>query len=271
MIRSTREEHRSSNGLFYRTAGKGPPVLLLHGMMATGVMFDPLTEQLQDRFQLIVPDLRGHGRSQNLPRPYDVPGLAADLGPLLAEAGATRCAVLGYSHGGAVAQQFAHDRPERVNRLLLACTYACNVATRREQIEAKVAVLLLTIMSTRSLVRLIVRPSAPGPGGPVGLDARQAAWLTDLMSVNRSWSMRDVARGMASFDSRTWLGDLKVPTLVIGGTHDTGVPRHHFDMLVAAIPEARGIIVENAGHTLLWTHTREFTDIVKSELSQPDP
>jgi pimeloyl-ACP methyl ester carboxylesterase len=95
MIRSAREEHRSSNGLFYRTAGKGPPVLLLHGMMATGEMFDPLTELLQDHFQLIVPDLRGHGLSQNVPRPYDVPGLAADLGPLLAEAGATRCAVLG--------------------------------------------------------------------------------------------------------------------------------------------------------------------------------
>jgi len=96
----------------------------------------------------------------------------------------------GYSHGGAVAQQFAHDRPERVNRLLLACTYACNVATRREQIEAKVAVLLLTIMSTRSLVRLIVRPSASRHGGPVGLDARQAAWLRDLMSVNRSSELR---------------------------------------------------------------------------------
>jgi pimeloyl-ACP methyl ester carboxylesterase len=84
------------------------------------------------------------------------------------------------------------------------------------------------------------------------------------MATNRSGPMRGAVRGMATFDSRPWLAELKAPTLVIGGADDTAVPRYHFDTLVNGIPGARGRLVERAGHTLIWTHTNEFAEIIRA-------
>ena len=65
-----------------------------------------------------------------------------------------------------------------------------------------------------------------------------------------------------TFDSRAWLREITTPTLVIGGTHDHAVPRHHFDALVNGIPGASGLLVDRADHTLVWTHTRQLADIL---------
>jgi pimeloyl-ACP methyl ester carboxylesterase len=264
-------ERRAPNGIFYTTAGLGEPLLLLHGLMVSGAMFDPLVALLQSDFRIIVPDLRGHGRSGELPGPYDVPALAADLDAVLEHAGVQRCAVLGYSHGGAVAQQLALTRPAAIDRLLLACTYACNVATAQERAEASVLLALLSVLPPRALGGLVVRASRPRPDGEIGLDKAQAAWLRALMAANHRAQMREAARGLISFDSRPWLKDIRASTLVVGGTHDAGVPRHHFEMLLRGIPAARGRLVERAGHTLIWTHTGELADIVQTEwpLSSP--
>ncbi len=111
--------HRASNGIFYRIEGEGEPLLLLHGLLVSGAMFDPLIELLREGFRMLIPDLRGHGKSGDLDGPYDVAALAGDLETVLAEAGFERCTVMGYSHGGAVAQQLAHTRPTVVNELIL--------------------------------------------------------------------------------------------------------------------------------------------------------
>jgi 3-oxoadipate enol-lactonase len=260
------KEHRAPNGIFYRTEGQGEPLLLLHGLMASGVMFDPLIALLRDRFRMLIPDLRGHGRSGDLDGPYDVPALTADLDTVLAEARFDRSAVMGYSHGGAVAQQLAHTRPAAVSKLVLACTYACNVSTPRERFEAGVFLTLLRFFSPGTIARLILRASKPRPkpNAEIGLTGEQADWVQSILAANRAPAMRGAVRGMITFDSRPWLNEIRAPTLVVGGTHDTGVPRHHFDTLVSRIPGATGRLVERAGHTLVWTHTQELAQIIRS-------
>jgi 3-oxoadipate enol-lactonase len=261
----SKREGRAANGIYFRTIGDGPPLLLLHGLMVTGAMFEPFIALLKDRFRLLVPDLRGHGKSGDLVGPYDVPGLAADLPALMAETEFSRCGVLGYSHGGAVAQQLAYAHPEIVERLFLVCTYACNVATFRERMEANMLLVLLRVLSPGALANLIMRSIRPDKTGEIGLTKEQTRWLLAVMGTNRAPPMRGAVRGLLSFDSRPWLKEISVPTCVVGGTHDNAVPRHHFDMLVKAIPGARGRLVERAGHTLIWTHPRELADIATND------
>jgi pimeloyl-ACP methyl ester carboxylesterase len=258
------QDYRASNGIRYRIEGQGEPLLLLHGLMVAGAMFDPLVVLLRDRFRMLIPDLRGHGKSGGLDGPYDVAALANDLDTVLADAHFSRCTVLGYSHGGAVAQQLAHTRPAMVSKLILACTYACNASTVKERLECEVFAALLRIFSPATLAKLIFHPSIPKPTGAIGLTRPQAEWLRAIMSTNHAPAMRGAVRGLISFDSRAWLKEITAPTLVVGGTHDRAVPRHHFDTLVKGIPSPEGRLVDRAGHALLWTHTRYLADLMRA-------
>ena len=88
-------EHRASNGIAYRIEGTGEPLLLLHGLMVCSDMFDPLVAHLRDRYRMLIPDLRGHGKSGDLAGPYDVQSLAGDLDCVVAEGGFERSVILG--------------------------------------------------------------------------------------------------------------------------------------------------------------------------------
>lgn len=86
------------------------------------------------------------GAGRGLPPPYAVADLAADLARLLDHLGIRSAAVLGYSNGGTVAQQLALDEPERCTRLVLACTYAFNMATPQEWVEGHLGPLLIRFL-----------------------------------------------------------------------------------------------------------------------------
>src|SRR5262245_38025319 len=105
--------------LYFTERGSGPPLLLVHGAMISGDMFEPVLDQFAAGHRVIVPDLRGHGRSRGLPPPYTVAQLASDVARLLDHLHISSAAVLGYSQGGAVAQQLALDYPNRCGRLVL--------------------------------------------------------------------------------------------------------------------------------------------------------
>lgn len=258
-MRATAKDGRASNGIFYRVAGAGEPLLLLHGIMVSGAMFDPLVALLSDRYRMLIPDLRGHGRSGALPGPYDVAALAADLDAVRSEAGFERCAVMGYSHGGAVAQQVARNQPDGVTRLFLCCTYACNASTLRERIEGEVAGALLMFFSPGALAKVVFRTSKRGR---MGLTPQQTDQLRALMATNRARPMRGAVRGLVDFDSRPWLGEITAPTRVIAGADDHAVPRHHFGALLHGIPNAQGTLIDGADHTLIWTHTRQLAELI---------
>jgi pimeloyl-ACP methyl ester carboxylesterase len=253
------EERRTPNGLYCRVTGRGTPLLLLHGLMASGIMFDPLADLLRDDFRLLIPDLRGHGKSGGMEGPYDVATMAGDLDAVLAETGFARANVLGYSHGGAVAQALARARPQVVAKLILVCTYARNVATLREYLEALALVSLLSVISPRTVAGVIVRL---GRAAMPGMTAEKTAWMREIIGANDRKKMRAAARSLFTFDSRPWLKSLSVPTLVIAGAEDAGIPAHHFNTLMFGIPGALGTVVQGAGHTLLWTHTEQLAQLI---------
>ena len=125
--------------------------------------------------------------------------------------------------------------------------------------------LLLRVFSPRTVANLVVQPSKLNRSGGTGLTKEQADWLRALMATNRSGPMRGAVRGLATFDSCSWLKEIKASTIVVGGTHDTAVPQYHFDTLVNRIPGACGRLIDRAGHTLIWTHTRELAEIIRTK------
>ena len=250
----------SSDMLYFTDRGSGTPLLLVHGLMVTGEMFDPVVDQFATRHRVIVPDLRGHGRSRDLPPPYTVRQLAADLSRLVDHLGIEAAAVLGYSQGGAVAQQLALDHPEQCQRLVLACTYAFNMATPREMVEGHVVPALVRVLSPRRFAKLVVSQGAKELG------KERANWLAGLMGDQDRKLMVSAWKETMSFDSRKRLAEIACPTLVVAGAKDQAVPMHHAEMLHDGIVGSQLVVVDGAGHTLIWTHSAEFVRLVEEFL-----
>ena len=108
-----------------RTTGSGDPMLLLNGMSRPMDSWASFAGALRDR-TVIAFDAPGVGASETPVVPYSMPMLSDVAARVLDAVGIEKADVVGYSHGGAVAQQFAVGHPTRVNRLVLLAT-ACGV------------------------------------------------------------------------------------------------------------------------------------------------
>jgi 3-oxoadipate enol-lactonase len=246
----------SSELLYFAERGSGPPLLLVHGLMVSGKMFEPVIEHFATRHRVIVPDLRGHGQSRGLPPPYTAKQLASDLARLLDHLGITSTAVLGYSQGGAIAQQLALDHPKRCERLVLVCTYAYNMATSGEWLEGHLLPFIVQVLGTRRLAQLVVSQGAKQ------LDKEGAEWLSGLMADQDRKLMVSGWRETMAFDSRHRLAEISCPTLVVAGSNDQAVPMHHAKMLHEGISGSQLVMIDGADHTLIWTHSDELMRVV---------
>lgn len=241
---------------FFVERGSGPPLLLVHGAMITGEMFEPVLDHFAARHRVIVPDLRGHGRSRALPPPYTVAQTAADLSRLLDQLGIPSCEVLGYSQGGAVAQQLALDDPARCRRLILACTYAYNPLTLRETIEGHLVPLLIRVLGMPRFARFVITL------GLTRVDKARASWIVGLMADQDPAKMIAAWRGAMAFDNRARLGEIACPTLIIAGARDNAVPMHHATMLHGGIRGSELTVVDHADHAMIWERPSDFARVV---------
>lgn len=108
--------------IFFRRAGEGKPILLLHGFPQTHVMWQAVASRLAKNFQVVCADLRGYGRS-GCPAPtldhatYSKRAMAADMVGVMEHLGFPRFSVAGHDRGGRVAYRMALDHPDRMDRI----------------------------------------------------------------------------------------------------------------------------------------------------------
>jgi len=197
-----------------RVQGRGEPLLLLNGATRPLESWDPLAQALPGR-TLVSFDAPGAGLSPTPMWPMTMPALARLAASVLDEAELGRADVLGFSHGGAVAQQLAAQDPGRVRKLVLVST-ACGVGATP---------------GTRDAVTALRNP--PGARWPRP-DLVGALWHSLAIS---SWS------------SIPFLGSITAPTLVVCGSRDRVVPPVNSRVLAHRVPGAE-LVVLDAGHDL---------------------
>ncbi len=259
MDKTITKNGKSSDLVYYKESGSGSPLLLVHGLMATGEMFDPAVEFFASHHRLIIPDLRAHGHSRGLPPPYTPAQMASDLARLLDSLGIESTAVLGYSMGGAIAQQFALDYPKRCDRLVLASTYTYNFVTVGDKLVGWLVPILLRILGMRGFAKFVSL-------GTRQLGKERSDWLVGLIAAQDPKLMSSVLREtLTRFDSRRRLSEIKCPTLIVVGPHDHGDLRQA-NMLHEGITGSQIAAIEGADHALLWAHTEEFGRIVEEFL-----
>ena len=103
----------------YRRAGSGPTIVLIHGITNSGRSWEPAMRLLARDFDVIAPDLPGHGDSDRQRGDHSLGGHACVLRDLLHVLEVERATVVGHSLGGGIAMQFSYQFPEMVERLVL--------------------------------------------------------------------------------------------------------------------------------------------------------
>lgn len=104
--------------LNYKSYGQGQPVYILHGLFGMLDNWHSFARQLAERCEVILIDLRNHGRSFHS-KDHDYGSMAEDVIQLMDELGHSQVSIIGHSMGGKTAAQLALNHPERVDKLVV--------------------------------------------------------------------------------------------------------------------------------------------------------
>jgi 3-oxoadipate enol-lactonase len=234
--------------IFYTTMGQGPDVVLLHPFPTSHAFWLPITEQLAQRYRLILPDLRGHGASSPGDGPVLMSKHAADLAAICRDAQVTRAVFVGVSIGGYILFEFWRRYREHVRALVLANTKASSDTPEARAARLQAATQVLQRGSDQFLDDTLPKL--------VGESTRRnrpdvAADLRRLMQQPPA-SISALQQGMAARpDSVATLAGINVPTLIIAGDEDTTTPLPDAQLLNTKIPGSRLAVIPQAGHYAL--------------------
>lgn len=231
----------SGLSLFYREQGSGDKVILMvHGNLASSRWWERVMAGLPVGVRVLAPDLRGCGDSDKPEGLWSMADLAEDLHQFMQALGISRCAVVGHSLGGGLAQQFAVDHPEAVSHLVLINSAPPNGLQTPEAVLAKIEVWA----GMPDVIKGALAPMMPA--------APKDQFLADLLEdaavkSNGAWVRN--GRALNRMDVTAQVARLKVPTLVIYGQQDPLVTLAMAEQTRDLIPGAVLEVWPEVGHS----------------------
>lgn len=202
--------------LHLRSFGQGPPLLLIHGLGSSGDDWAFQINPLASRYQLIVPDLRGCGRSPVGLQPVSIASYAEELWALLDVMGVTRTHIAGFSMGGAVALEMALQQPKRMLRMVTINSLpSYRVDHWRKWLELNLQLGLVQLIGLPRTARMVAQRLFPDP--------HQQAMRQRVIDVLGSASVDPYlrcARALAGWCAADRIEQLQLPQLMIAGEKD---------------------------------------------------
>lgn len=231
--------------LNYSSAGQGTPVVLLHGFPLSGAIWLKQQQELRDRYRLIVPDLRGHGRSPAPMGVYKMDLLARDVLTLLDSLLIEKAVVLGHSMGGYVTLAAWKLAPARFLALGLIDSQAGADSEEgrlaRQKLAEKVAAEGSKVMVEAMLPKLFA--------AKLPADERIIEQVRNVILNTSREGIIGSLQGMAARpDSSGLLPTLNIPVLILTGDQDQIIPAEKAKAMASAIKTATLTVVANAGH-----------------------
>jgi pimeloyl-ACP methyl ester carboxylesterase len=236
----------------YKVQGKGEPLVMIMGICGGGYAWIFQTRALKKHYKVITFDNRGVGKTDKPDEPYTAKMMADDTIGLMDYLGIARAHILGMSMGGTIAQELAINYPDRVNKLVLACTLANNEIGKDASTDIR-----------KELSRIAVN----------AFNRNRWLWRVILPLLMRIHFLLVGTRGfkgqyeaMHTHDTLDRLHSIKAPTLVITGTADRVIPPSCSEAIVSQIPDARLVKVENGSHAFFFEMRGKFNQEVLSFL-----
>jgi pimeloyl-ACP methyl ester carboxylesterase len=216
----------------YSEQGSGPPMILLHGGLGSGATWQPVATRLADRFRVITPDSRGHGRSRNPGGALSYSLLADDVAGLITELELDHPVVAGWSDGGQIALELAVRHPQAAAALVIGGAFHDFAGSGLRDIH-------------RKLLAELQAPPAQA--------AHDDEEVEELKALHDDWpALLEQTAGM-------WLDypglpdaairDIVTPVLVLAGDRDQLVRLELSISLFDLLPDAELAVIAHAGHS----------------------
>jgi pimeloyl-ACP methyl ester carboxylesterase len=243
--------------LHYMVAGRGPAVVLLHGLGGFAQSWRQTIDALAPRATVFALDLPGFGRSAKPRTTYQLGYFASALHAFLGAMGLSQASLVGHSLGGSVAVNFALTHPTRVERLALVAGlvpgFSFRMSLGYRLIALPVVGEALALCGSAPLYKAAIARCfyAPQPAEVdfliehdyrvrTGPEAR-AAWLATARHIRADFVDRRA-------DYRRALATLDLPTLLVHGRQDPAVAPRHAGEAASAFPRAALRWVDDCGH-----------------------
>lgn len=234
----------------YKDYGNGFPVVLIPGLDGITDFFDDISPELTTEYRVVLYHLPLAKEAKDAGKAYTFDYLAADLNDVLGELGIDKAHVVGESFGGVVAQTFAVNHPERLEKLVLISTAPKFDLTRKDRMLLPVFPLMPQAVFARDHVKEVCEPG--DPQWAKELFIRNAAWADHASVVAR-------AKIVSRVDLTARVKDIKAPTLLVVGADDTWTGETSRKML-EMLPDGR-IVNIPGGHLCHMVSPKEFSRV----------
>lgn len=252
--------------LYWAGPAKGEPVVLVHGLGKPAARdWARVIPALAQRYRVYALDLPGFGESDKGNHLYTPDNFARVIESVLEKRVPRPFTLVGHSMGGPVALAYAAEYPQRVSRLVLVD--AAGVLHRSVYAE-----FLMRVAAQRAIgldspwFESVVR----------AIQIRAENWpLRGELALERAGVRRRLLRGdpsaisafaMVEHDFSRTLREIAVPTLVVWGADDIIAPLRTGQALASAIPHARLVVMEGAGHAPMVQMPNRFNPILLDEI-----
>ncbi|MEM1356561.1 MAG: alpha/beta fold hydrolase [Bacteroidota bacterium] len=246
--------------LHYKTYGQGPALVILHGLFGMLDNWQTLARKWADNYQVVLLDLRNHGRSPH-EEEMSYALMAQDVAEILETLDIEECILLGHSMGGKVAMQTALEYPELVTKLIIVDISPRRYPPGHASIFAALEAFDPATVSDRKAAAREMEQYVSDPGIQLFLLKN----LTRNPEGGFRWRM-NLPVIKANYDKLIGpvgnLGDsYEAPALFLRGGNSGYVKDEDFDFIQALFPAARLTTVAGAGH---WVHAEKPTELMEA-------
>jgi pimeloyl-ACP methyl ester carboxylesterase len=255
----------STNGisLHFEITGAGPPLCLISGYRQSSRAWPlPFIARLGERYRIVTFDNRGTGLSDKPADGYDLPNQAKDVLGLLDALGLSRVHLLGFSMGGAVAQQVVAAAPERIDRLILFGTFCGGLRSELAPWSVLRRLFVTDGMTPEQAARQMLPVTYSPDYLAANLETVEQQMRRELMYPTPGFAARRQIEALRSFDSYYDLPQVTSATLVATGTADQLVMPRNSAIIASRIPGARLEMLDDLGHRAIWEAPDEMAELI---------
>ena len=209
--------------MYYEVHGEGEPLVLVHGYFCSSQQWSHFIPEFRERFQLIIPDLRGHGRTTNPSDELTGRQVALDVFELLDHLNVEHMKAIGYSAGGTILLHMATQQPERIQSMILISTTAYYCEKGHSVARAYFTMENIPFRKNHIYGEAQVR------------------------KLYEQFLVQDSSDDV----TKPYLATIQAKTLIIHGDRDKFVPVDLSFYMYEAIPDSYLWVVPNAGHLLV--------------------